>query len=66
MTLVGVREQARPVDGEMTEVRLTTPLKPCREATVIVEVPETPARTVAEVGPAETVKSCTVSVTVVE
>jgi hypothetical protein len=59
--------QVRPVDGETTEVRLTTPLKPCRAATVIVEAPETPARTLTEVvGLADIVKSCTVSVTVAE
>jgi hypothetical protein len=64
VTLVGVRVQARPVDGETTEVRLTTSLKPCRAVTVIVEVPETPARTVTEVGLAVIVKSWTVSVRV--
>jgi len=64
--LVGVRVQVRPVDGDTTEARLATPLKPCRAVTVIVEVPETPARTATEPGLAETVKSCTVSVTVAE
>jgi hypothetical protein len=34
--------------------------------TVIVELPKTPARMVEEVGLAERVKSCTVSVTVAE
>ncbi len=34
--------------------------------TVIVEVPEIPARTIIPVGLAETVKSCTVKVTAVE
>jgi len=56
----------RPVDGETAAVRLATPLKPCRAPTVIVEVPGTPARTVTAVGLAETVKSCTVYVTVAE
>ena len=56
--------QVTPVDGEATEVKLTMPLKPCRVVTVIVEVPETPARTLTETGLAEIVKSCTVSVTV--
>lgn len=65
-TLVGVRVQVRPVDGDTTVVRLTTPLKPCSAATVIVEVPETPARIVTEVGLAAMVKSCTVYVTVTE
>jgi hypothetical protein len=66
VTLVGVKVQVRPVDGDTTDVRLTTPLKLWRAVTVIVEVPETPARTVAEPGPAATVKSCTVTVTVTE
>ena len=64
VTLFGVRVQVSPVNGETTEAKLTTPLKPCRAVTVIVEVPETPARTVTEVGLAVIVKSCTVSVTV--
>lgn len=66
VTLVGVRVQVRPVDGATPAVRLMMPLKPCNAVTVIVEVPETPARTVTEVGPAEMVKSCTVTVTVAE
>ena len=66
VTLVGVRVQVTPVDGETTEVKLTTPLNPCRAVTVIVEVPETPARKLTEAGLAEIVKSCTVSVTVAE
>jgi len=66
VTLVGVRVQVRPVDGATPAVRLMTSLKPCNAVTVIVEVPETPARTVTEVGPAEMLKSCTVTVTVVE
>jgi hypothetical protein len=57
VTLVGVRLQARPVDGETTAVKLTTPVKPCRAVTVTVEAPETPARTGTEVGFATTVKS---------
>lgn len=66
VTLVGVTVHVRPVEGETTEVKLTSPLKPCRAVTAIVEVPETPARTETEVGPVETVKSCTVTVTVAE
>ena len=61
-----MRVQVRPVDGDIVAVRPTTPLKPCRAVTVIVEVPETPAGTVAEPGPAATMKSCTVTVTVAE
>jgi hypothetical protein len=41
-------------------------VKPCRGATVIVEVPDAPARTVTLVGLAVTVKSFTVTVTVAE
>ena len=57
--LVGVRVQAIPVVGLMLEVRLTTPLKPLRAVTVMVEVPATPALTVTAVGLAEMVKSWT-------
>ncbi len=57
--LVGVRVQAIPVVGLMLEVRLTTPLKPLRAVTVMVEVPATPALTVTVVGLAEMVKSWT-------
>ncbi len=57
--LVGVRVQAIPVVGLMLEVRLTTPLKPLRAVTVMVEVPATPALTVTVVGLAEVVKSWT-------
>lgn len=56
----------RPDEGDAAAIRLTIPLNPCWAVTVIVELPETPARTVEEVGLAETVKSCTVSVTVAE
>jgi hypothetical protein len=66
VTLVGVRVQVRPVVGDIVAVRSTTPLKPCRAATVMVEVPETPARTVTVVGVAAIVKSSTVKVTVAE
>jgi hypothetical protein len=53
--LVGDRVQLRPVLGETEEPRLTVPVKPLCAATVIVEVPVTPARTVRVVGPAVTV-----------
>jgi hypothetical protein len=64
--LVGVREQVRSVLGDMVEARATVPANPLRAVTVIVEVPLTPARTVALVGLAAIVKSCTVKTTVVE
>jgi len=57
VTLVGVREQIRPVDGLIVDVRLTTPLKPWRAATVIVDAPAVPAKTVTLVGLAAIVKS---------
>ena len=57
VTLVGVMVQVKPVVGLMLEVKLTTPANPSSAATVIVEVPEAPARTVALVGLAAIVKS---------
>ncbi len=50
----------------MDDARTTVPVKPWSAVTVMVEVPETPARTVVPVGLAETVKSCTVKVTAAE
>jgi len=41
----------------MLETRVTTPVKPWRAVTVIVEVPAVAARTVTEVGLAAIVKS---------
>jgi hypothetical protein len=60
VTLVGVRVQVRPVAGETVAASDTTPLNPWRPVTVIVEVPEAPARIVTVVGLAAIVKSCTV------
>jgi hypothetical protein len=57
VTLVGVRVHVRPVAGFIVDVRLTTPLKPWRAVTVIVEEPWLPARPVTLVGLAVTVKS---------
>jgi hypothetical protein len=65
-TLVGDTMQVRPVEGDAAEVRATVPVNPWSEVTVMVEVPEPPARTVTAVGLAETVKSCTVKVTATE
>jgi hypothetical protein len=50
VTVVGLRVQARPVLGEMDDVRVTVPVKPFWAVTVIVDVPVTPARTVTVVG----------------
>lgn len=64
VTLVGLREQARPVAGETVDVRLTVPVKPFTPVTVMVEVPVAPALIVTDVGLAANVKSRTVKVTV--
>ena len=62
--LVGViAPQVRPVDG--VSVRLTTPLKPFRAVTVIVEVADWPASTAAG-DEAAIVKSTKLNVAVVE
>jgi hypothetical protein len=66
VTLVGVRVQVRPVEGEADAARPTTPLNPCKAVTVIVEVPETPARTVTVVGFDAKAKSWTVYAAVAE
>jgi hypothetical protein len=66
VTLVGVRVQVRPVEGDTAAVRATVPVKPWTAVTVIVEVPEAPARIVTLVGLAATVKSLTVMFTVAE
>jgi hypothetical protein len=57
VTLVGVRLQDKPVAGLILEVKLTTPANPSSAATVIVEVPDAPARIVALVRLAAIVKS---------
>ncbi len=64
--LDGVSVHVRPA-GETVEVSVTVPVNPLIGATVIVEVPVAPARTVTLVGDAVTEKSCvppTVTVTV--
>jgi hypothetical protein len=57
VTLVGVRVHVRPVAGETVAVSETVPAKPWSEVTVIVEIPDAPARTVTLVGLAAIVKS---------
>jgi len=57
--LLGVRVQVKPVPGGIEDVSATVPAKPFTGATVIVEVPATPAFTVRLVGEAATVKSWT-------
>jgi hypothetical protein len=66
VTLVGVRVHVRPDDGDIVEVRLTTPLKLSRDVTVTEEGPAVPALTVTLVGLATIVKSWTVKFTVAE
>lgn len=57
MMLLGARVQLRPVVGEIGDVKATVPVKPFTGATVIVEVPATPALTVRLVGAEARVKS---------
>jgi len=64
VTLVGVRVQARPEDGDTVAARPTTPAKPLPGAMVIVEVAVPATLIDAEVGFALMVKSCTTNVTV--
>ena len=51
--LVGLREQVKPA-GETEDVKATVPVNPLTGATVIVEVPVAPAKTVTLVGLAVT------------
>jgi hypothetical protein len=60
--LVGFSVHARPVDGEVLDERATVPVKPLIGATVMVDVPATPALTVTVVGLAVTEKSGTATV----
>ena len=55
--LVGDRVHVSPVDGETELVRATVPVNPLRGATVIVEVPATPAVVETVVGLAAMEKS---------
>jgi len=64
--LVGESAHVKPVTGDMLDVRAMAPVNPCSEVAVIVEGPETPARIVTVVGPAESVKSWMVNVIVAE
>ena len=56
-TIAGLREQVRPVDGEIVWDRATDPMKPLTPETVIVELPGLPTATLTVVGLAATVKS---------
>ena len=57
VTLVGESVHVRPVEGDIVPVREIEPLKPLSLVSVMVEVPVDPARSVAVVGLAVTVKS---------
>ena len=63
MTLVGVRVHVSPAGVEADTVRATVPVRPLTAVTVIVELPEAPARIWAgDTAPAAMVKSTTVKV----
>jgi hypothetical protein len=57
VTLVGASEQTKPVEGDTDDARAIVPVKLCRGVTVMEDVPEAPAKTVTDVGLAETAKS---------
>ena len=63
VTLVGVRVHVRPAGVEADTVSATVPVRPLTAVTVIVELPEAPARIWAgDTAPAAMVKSTTVKV----
>ena len=62
--LAGLRVHVRPVAGEMLLVRLTVPVKPLTDATVIVDIALTPGVVLTVVGLADIVKSTTRTVIV--
>jgi hypothetical protein len=66
VTLVGANVQVSPELGEMVAARLTVPVNPRTLVTTTVDVPIAPALTLTLVGVSLTVKSCTVTPTVVE
>ena len=66
VTLVGLSEQDRPVDGVTDEVSDTVPVNPFTLATVIVDVAVPPTTVLVLVGLAVTVKSLTAKLTVVD
>lgn len=63
VTLVGVRVQVRPAGVDVETVNATVPVRPFSAVTVMVEVPEAPARIWAgETAPAAIAKSTTTKV----
>jgi hypothetical protein len=59
VTLVGVRVQDNPVEGDIDDMRPTVPVNPLIDVTVIAEVPAIPALTDTLVGIAVMEKSGT-------
>jgi len=59
VTLVGDRVQDNPAEGDTDDVRLTVPVNPLIDVTVIVEVPAVAAMADTLVGVAVTEKSGT-------
>ena len=57
-TAVVLSVHVRPLIGETLVARVTVPVKPFSEETLIVEVPLSPAFTLTVVGLAAMVKSC--------
>jgi hypothetical protein len=64
VTLVGDRVHVRPAGVDTEAVKATVPVSPLTAVTVIVEVPDAPAKTWAGVAPALIVKSTTTNVIV--
>ena len=65
MTLVGDKVHVRPAGVEADTVRATLPVKPLTAVTVMVDVPEAPAKIWAgETAPAAIVKSTTLKLIV--
>ena len=64
VTLVGAREQAMPIEGDVEELRFTVPGKALTEEIVIVEVTAEPALVTTLVGLAAIEKSGTLTLKV--
>lgn len=60
VTLVGDNVQVKPVAGDTVDVRAMVPVNPRTGVTLVVEDPETPARTLTLNRLREIAKSCTV------
>jgi hypothetical protein len=62
VTLVGDKAHVNPAGVEADTVSATVPVKPLTAVTVMVEVPDAPARIWAGVAPAAMLKSTTVKI----